>query len=68
MGIYFYQCHVSLKINQENDIQLSSYQSSTHLIKHIKNHYASSKSFIIQDQMQYHIQVKLILPSRLCNL
>ena len=52
MEIYLYQSHVSLKNNQKNDIQLSSYQSSTHLIKHIKNHYASSKSLRIQDQMQ----------------
>ena len=29
MEIYLYQNHVSLHINQENDIQLSTYQSST---------------------------------------
>ena len=52
MEIYLYQSHVSLKFNKENDIQLSLYQSSTHLIKHIRNHYASSKSLRIQDQMQ----------------
>ena len=31
---------------------ITQIQSSTYLIKHNQNHYASSKSFIIQDQMQ----------------